>query len=155
MHKQRYDPAIHNRRSMRLPAYDYSSNGAYFVTICLQEREPLLMSPELHKILEDTWNTLPQRFPSVVLDDFIIMPDHVHFIVWLTPHEESCPTAGCLGPLPRNWPTPLGIVRQPSGRGSQSPMRHTSWRLRPCLARRARWDRPPKPNPIFRRESRG
>jgi REP element-mobilizing transposase RayT len=79
---------------MRLPAYDYSLNGAYFVTICLQEREPLLMSPELHKILEDTWNTLPQRFPSVALDDFIIMPDHVHFIIWLTPHEGSCPTLG-------------------------------------------------------------
>ena len=67
---------------MRLPTYDYSSNGAYFVTICLQERKPLLMSPELHKILEDTWNTLPQRFPSVALDDFIIMPDHVHFITF-------------------------------------------------------------------------
>jgi hypothetical protein len=77
MNKQNYDPACYNRQSLRLPTYDYSSNGAYFVTICLQERQPLLEIPELHTILEDTWNTLPQRFPTVTLDDFIIMPDHV------------------------------------------------------------------------------
>ena len=94
MNKQSYDPACHNRRSLRLPTYDYSSNGAYFVTICLQERQPLLEIPELHTILEDTWNTLPQRFPTVTLDDFIIMPDHVHFIVWLSPVKGGHLTLG-------------------------------------------------------------
>jgi len=77
---------------MRLPAYDYSSEGAYYVTFCLHECQPLLENAELCTILEDAWNALPQRFPGVVLDEFIIMPDHVHFIVWLTSHERNRPS---------------------------------------------------------------
>lgn len=92
--QQHYDPAIHNRRSVRQPAYDYSSDGAYFVTICLQERQPLLESPELRQILEDIWTSLPQRFPGILLDEFIIMPDHMHFIIWLHPEGENRPALG-------------------------------------------------------------
>ena len=44
--------------------------------------------------MEETWNDLPQRFPTIALDEFIIMPDHIHFIVWLHPNEESHPTLG-------------------------------------------------------------
>ncbi len=94
MKQQQFDPTNHHRRSIRLPTYDYTSNGAYFVTICLEEPQPLLKSPELRTILEETWNTLPQRFPSIILDEFIIMPDHIHFIVWLHPNKESHPTLG-------------------------------------------------------------
>jgi len=44
--------------------------------------------------VEETWNAWPQRFPTIALDECIIMPDHLHFIVWLHPHEESHPTLG-------------------------------------------------------------
>jgi len=79
---------------MRLPAYDYSSDGAYFITICLQERKPLLEEAELYTILVENWNALPARFPGVRLDDFVIMPDHIHFILWIGSHEGNVPTLG-------------------------------------------------------------
>jgi putative transposase len=88
------DPSKHHRPSMRLPAYDYSSDGAYFVTICLQERKPLLEEAELQTILIENWDALPVRFPGVRLDDFVIMPDHMHFILWLASHEGNVPSLG-------------------------------------------------------------
>ena len=94
MTQEQYNPPKYNRQSMRLPTYDYASNGAYFVTICLQEHEPLLEKPELHTILIENWNSLPCRYPGVSLDDFVIMPDHIHFILWLTSHERSVPALG-------------------------------------------------------------
>ncbi len=87
-----YDPEKHHRRSIRLKGYDYSRPGAYFVTICLQGREPYLEIPEVRNIVEDTWKELPRRFPSIELDEFVVMPDHVHFILWLRSHYESRPT---------------------------------------------------------------
>ena len=83
LEQQHYDPELHHRKSLRLPAYDYASGGAYFITICTLERKPFLDNPELRTILEDTWQALPQRFVGLTLGDFVIMPDHVHFIVWL------------------------------------------------------------------------
>ena len=94
MKKHHFDPAIHGRRSVRLPNFNYASNSAYFVTISLQERQPLLENSELRKILEENWNALPQRFPAVTLDEFIIMPDHIHFIIWLHPDGDRHPELG-------------------------------------------------------------
>jgi len=87
-----YDPAIHHRKSLRLPTYNYSSCGAYFVTVCLQANHPYLEDPQLRHPLEETWYALPQHFRRVVLDEFVIMSDHIHFIIWLDPHEENYPT---------------------------------------------------------------
>ena len=52
--------------------------------------DPLFAIPKLRYILLDTWQTLPKRFPNVTLDEFVIMPDHIHFILWLdgTPGKE-------------------------------------------------------------------
>ena len=94
INKQHYDPTLHYRRSLRLRHYDYSSDGAYFVTICLQERQPHLENPTLSTTMEETWNALPQRFPGIALDEFVMMPDHIHFILWLHPGETSHPTLG-------------------------------------------------------------
>ena len=60
-----YDPEKHHRRSIRLKGYDYSRPGAYFVTICLQGREPYLEMPEVRTIVEDEWKALPRRFPTI------------------------------------------------------------------------------------------
>jgi putative transposase len=78
-----------NRRTLRLSSFDYRSKGAYFVTIGTYKRYPHFQDPVLRHILEEQWNKLPQRFPGVVLDSFIIMPDHVHFIVRLEEKEGS------------------------------------------------------------------
>ncbi len=83
MSKSDYNPEIHHRRSIRLASHDYTSSGAYFVTICAKARTPLFDRPELRSILEETWYALPQHFQGLELDEFVIMSDHIHFIVWL------------------------------------------------------------------------
>ena len=94
MKEHHFDPTLHHRRSLRLPGYNYATEGAYFITIFLDKPQPLLLNPELRTIMEETWNSLSQRFPTIKLDEFIIMPDHIHFIVWLHPTKESRPTLG-------------------------------------------------------------
>ncbi len=85
----RYDPDKHHRRSIRLKGYDYAQAGAYFVTIVTRERECWFKWPRFHAIVEREWYNLPNRFPTVRLDEFVIMPNHVHFVIWLNPPMES------------------------------------------------------------------
>jgi len=66
----------------------------YFITIRVREREPLLERPELRAIVERTWYALPDRYPGLALDEFVIMPDHVHFIVRLEGNVEKPVTLG-------------------------------------------------------------
>lgn len=84
-----YDSEKHHRRSVRLNGWDYAQNGAHFVTICTRNRELLFEDPVLADILLETWQELPERFPTIALDDIVIMPNHVHFIVWLNPGGTS------------------------------------------------------------------
>ena len=83
MDHKHYNPDRFTRKSLRLPGRDYSAAGAYFVIIRSLPPHRFFEIPELRYILLDTWNALPERFPSVTLDEFVIMPDHVHFILWL------------------------------------------------------------------------
>ena len=72
---------IHHRKSIRLRGYDYSQNGAYFVTICTKDRELYFEKYRgLQGIVRQQWEELPQGFPNLTLDEFIIMPNHVHGI---------------------------------------------------------------------------
>jgi putative transposase len=94
MNHKKYNPDIHHRQSVRLPGHDYNSASAYFVTLCTNQPEPIFEISELRKILIGNWQSLPERFPSVSLDEFIIMPDHIHFIIWLHRTQEPSPTLG-------------------------------------------------------------
>ena len=97
MRYQKYDSdrSIRWRRhSLRLPRHNYAWSGAYFVTVCAQLPEPLFEIPELRSILEETWKALPERFPGITLDEFVVMPDHLHFIVWLDDTVENPPSLG-------------------------------------------------------------
>jgi len=86
-----YNPDIHQRRSIRLRDFDYSADGAYFVTICTQGRECLfgeivdgamvLNDPGI--MVEKWWQDVFGHFPNVVLDEYTIMPNHFHGIVLL------------------------------------------------------------------------
>jgi len=88
----KYDPRRHHRRSIRLKGYDYSRPGAYFVTICTHERACVLgevMDDELVPSKEgivvcQTWEELARNFTGIRLDAFTLMPNHVHWIVWIT-----------------------------------------------------------------------
>ncbi len=77
------------RKSIRLPGYDYSAAGAYFVSICTKDRLCLfgnIINNEM--VLNDpgrtiiaAWKELPQRFPNIKLTEYVIMPNHIHGII--------------------------------------------------------------------------
>jgi REP element-mobilizing transposase RayT len=85
----KFDPDIHHRRSIRLRDYDYSREGTYFVTVCVLGRECLLGAVEGGEmvpnaagwVVQTTWNELPKRFPNIELDEFVVMPNHLHGII--------------------------------------------------------------------------
>ena len=78
-----------DRRSTRLRSYDYSRAGSYFVTICAQNRECLfgnVMDDEMRlnaagAIVQTVWDELPNHYPNVELDRFVVMPNHLHGII--------------------------------------------------------------------------
>jgi REP element-mobilizing transposase RayT len=86
-----YNPKIHHRRSIRLQNYDYSRPGAYFVTICVQDRSCLfgdvvgggMRLNDAGRVACECWNDIPKHFPHVHLDAFMIMPNHVHGIFFI------------------------------------------------------------------------
>jgi REP element-mobilizing transposase RayT len=74
---------------MRLKGYDYSEAGAYFVTVCAQNRECLfgdVVDGEMRlndagQMVQNIWNDLPARYPDVETDEFVVMPNHLHGII--------------------------------------------------------------------------
>ncbi|MEG4168293.1 MULTISPECIES: transposase [unclassified Microcoleus] len=92
----KYDRNKHHRHSIRLPGYDYRTPGAYFITICSWQRECLFgeviantmqLSPYGKTVLFN-WSILPKRYQNVALDNFIVMPNHVHGIIVLKDSPE-------------------------------------------------------------------
>jgi REP element-mobilizing transposase RayT len=87
-----HNPQDHHRRSIRLKGYDYSRPGAYFVTLCVHNRECLLgevgktemQLNDSGRVAQTVWDELPTRYPGVVLDAFVIMPNHVHGVIMIT-----------------------------------------------------------------------
>jgi REP element-mobilizing transposase RayT len=86
-----FNPEFHHRRSIRLKDYDYSRSGAYFVTICVRQRECLfgeIKSGEMHlnkygRMVEASWDDLPNHYHHVEIDESIVMPNHIHGIIVL------------------------------------------------------------------------
>jgi putative transposase len=111
----KYNPEKHHRRSIRLKGYDYTQAGMYFVTICIWQRECLLgnvvgtdlpissnndndinqptpMYTELSRygqVVQYNWNILAKKFSNVQLDEFVIMPNHIHGIIQLKASGEK------------------------------------------------------------------
>ncbi len=116
----KYDPDRHHRRSIRLPEFDYASDGAYFVTICTQERACLFGEivngemglNEAGRMVQDCWLAIPIHFSHVSLGPFVVMPNHLHGIIVIT----RDPANGGVGaqhaaPLPdKSRPTPVARV---------------------------------------------
>ena len=81
---------IHTRRSVRLPGFDYSSAGAYSVTLVTASRLCVfgcvaadhLQPSVLGQVVEDEWLATPSVRPGVTLGAFVVMPNHLHAIVW-------------------------------------------------------------------------
>ena len=84
-----YNPDIHHRRSIRLPDYDYSQAGYYFITICVQNRDCLLGeikdgSMQLNaagQMVCQWFDELENKFPHLKNNAFVCMPNHIHLVV--------------------------------------------------------------------------
>jgi putative transposase len=88
----KYYAEIHHRRSIRLMGWDYSQPGAYFITICTHDRRCIfgrvvngeMRLSQIGQIVQRIILEIPTHFPGVVLGEFIIMPNHIHMILWIT-----------------------------------------------------------------------
>ena len=95
------------RSSLRLPEYNYSQASAYFVTRVVKGRKPIFGKVvdeevelnECGKVIENAWLDLPNHYEHVSLDEFIVMPDHVHGIMIIT-HTEANGVGAGLKPAP-------------------------------------------------------
>ena len=72
------------RRSIRLKDYDYSQEGAYFVTICTHNKMLLFENVAMRNIAKQYWLEIPAHFPNVQLDEWVLMPNHMHGILIIT-----------------------------------------------------------------------
>ena len=99
---------LKKRKSLRLKEYDYASHGAYFVTICTDQRRPIFWSstnlhvgadsirPQTHlplsrygRIVEQALLAIPAHYPAVTVDNYVIMPTHIHAILRITTIDED------------------------------------------------------------------
>ena len=99
----KYNSQIHHRRSIRLTEYDYSQPGAYFITICTYKKQPWfgeirhtkMHLNQLGKIVAQEWLRTPKLRPEIILDEWIIMPNHLHGIIIITDavlaHQQASP----------------------------------------------------------------
>ena len=80
---------MNNRKSIRIPNFDYSSPGSYFITICTHQMheifgkivdEKMIMN-EMGETAKKYWIDIPIHYPHMELDEFVIMPNHVHGII--------------------------------------------------------------------------
>ena len=100
------DTNIRQRKSIRLQEYDYSQAGGYFVTICTHEKECLfgevvdgeMQMNEIGKIVKSEWLKTEEIRDNVSTDEFIIMPNHLHGILFI----EEPTDRRCTVPLPLN-----------------------------------------------------
>jgi putative transposase len=127
----KFNPEVHHRRSIRLQSYDYSQAGALFVTICTNNRDNLfgdIVDGVMHlndagQIAERCWVDIPTHFPCVELDEYVIMPNHVHGIIVIT---DAITSVGAKNISPDSassgskdvWAkdvSPLRLVNRPNG----------------------------------------
>jgi REP element-mobilizing transposase RayT len=104
-----FDRHKHHRRSIRLPGYDYSSAGAYFVTLCTYGRDCLFGAVDggtvrlndYGLVARDEWLRTGEVRAEIELDAFVVMPNHIHGIVLITDDVGAktvgAPAAGATG----------------------------------------------------------
>ena len=92
-----------NRKLNRLEYYDYSQNGAYFVTICTQDRKPVLgtivgdgfpVPNQIGEIAEEYIRRISEKYSEVTVDRYVIMPDHIHILLRSDGTGNPSPTMG-------------------------------------------------------------
>jgi putative transposase len=124
-----YDREKHHRRSVRLKGYDYAEAGAYFITICAQDRgcvfgdiaDGQVRLGPAGEVVRRCWEELPKKYPTIELDAFELMPNHLHGIVGLFPLEgeggETPPLQGKYDVLRPTLGQVMGFFKYESTRG--------------------------------------
>ena len=95
-------PSPPERKRVRIPDFDYAKPGAYYVTICTAGRkstfgevkDQVVLLTQLGRVVRENWLAIPSHFPGVTLDECVVMPNHLHGILWLPER------AGHARPLP-------------------------------------------------------
>ena len=118
------------RKGLRLNEYDYSSPGCYFITVCTRGRQSLFWSgdhvethhvgatlgrPQLSPVgllVEEEIQRIPQVYPHVTVDKYVIMPNHIHLILVIHPNDTAGGRSGTA-------PTVSTILPQTKGRASR------------------------------------
>lgn len=102
-----YDPERHHRQSVRLRGFDYSSAGAYFITLCTQHRtclfgdiaDGVMVLNSAGQMVDAWWIALNQKFLGIQTDESVVMPNHFHGIIIINPPSVGtdprvCPELG-------------------------------------------------------------
>lgn len=93
------DYSKYRRQSFRLKGYDYRREGMYYVTICTKDRQHYFgqiqngqsVLSDIGQIVLDNWFKIPQFSPHIVLDEFVVMPNHIHGILAIIHPVPSLP----------------------------------------------------------------
>ena len=110
------DNNMYENKRKKLAEYDYSSLGYYFITICSKNKNDYfcknisgkIVLSEIGLIVKKTWLNIPNFYKNVDIDEFIIMPDHIHGIIIINK-----------SPMPVSIPVPVGVEHcsTPTGTG--------------------------------------
>ncbi len=137
---------VRGRRTIRLQTWNYGGRGTYFITcvsharapIFAEERNGKLVCTPAGDVVHASWNRIPQHFPGVTLDAFVVMPDHVHGILHVERLFDRAPPAGDRwtssrprGPDCRSLGAVIGSWKSASTREIRQLLRDSSWTARP------------------------
>ena len=122
------------RKPLRLGQYDYSRPGEYFVTICTKDRESRfgeiedgeMRTNDSGAIVQSCWNDLPNHYPNVQLDEFVVMPNHVHGVIRIL---EQFLVGATHGHNRNDGPTVGDGLKPPVGVTQSSPLQGKRHRL--------------------------
>src|SRR5437867_3978581 len=86
------------KKQYRLKGYDYSQHGAYFITICTKNKQDFFGSVIKGKMklnsvghfTKNSWEEIPEKFKNAILDEFVVMPNHIHGIIILDNENALC-----------------------------------------------------------------
>lgn len=112
------DTSLPIRKPLRLSAYNYSQPGPYFVTMCIHHKQCLLgaiLSDRVQltaagRIVHSCWMGLPKRFAGLLLDEFVVMPNHFHGILAIT----RISTSALRPPVGEGLAPPVGVSNAPA-----------------------------------------
>ena len=96
------------RKSLRLKNYDYTQNGFYFITICVQNKACLLgkiidqkmVLNDAGVMINNIWQEIPKYYEGFEIHEFIVMPNHIHGIIEISSYGKTGEPEGGHGSPP-------------------------------------------------------